>query len=106
MRGTPLRKSLKRVVPHKSSRKISVVHLEHNISEAIDTGQNWPYPPCVSMRPPQDFVLLEDTPKDHAWKRTSSFRELDQTGQWEDFAFTTKQEGGEHYEHHGTFIIG
>lgn len=40
MRGTPRRKSLKRVVPHRSSRTTSGVQREHRISEAMATGQN------------------------------------------------------------------
>jgi hypothetical protein len=41
MRGTPRRRSLNRVVPQSSSRKISGVQREHMTSDAIATGQNW-----------------------------------------------------------------
>ena len=42
MRGTPLRRSLKRRVPHKSSRRISGVQRVQKISAAMATGQNCP----------------------------------------------------------------
>ena len=42
MRGTPRRRSLKRVLPHSSSRTTSGVHRSVSTSEAIATGQNWP----------------------------------------------------------------
>ena len=40
--GTPRLRSLKRVVPQSSSRRISAVHREQMISAAIATGQNCP----------------------------------------------------------------
>jgi hypothetical protein len=40
--GTPRRKSLKRVEPHRSSRTTSAVQREQTISAAIATGQNCP----------------------------------------------------------------
>ena len=40
--GTPRRRSLKRVVPHSSSRTTSAVQREHTTSAAMATGQNWP----------------------------------------------------------------
>jgi hypothetical protein len=40
MRGTPRRRSLKRVVPHSISRSTSAVQREQTISAAIATGQN------------------------------------------------------------------
>ena len=42
MRGTPRRRSLKRVLPHSSSRRISGVQRAQITSDAIATGQNWP----------------------------------------------------------------
>jgi hypothetical protein len=42
MRGTPRLRSLKRVDPHSISRMTNVVHRVQRISEAIETGQNWP----------------------------------------------------------------
>ncbi len=42
MRGTPRRKSLKRVDPAASSRTRTIVQRVHSISAAIATGQNWP----------------------------------------------------------------
>ena len=38
--GTPRRRSLKRVLPHSSSRTTSGVHLSVSTSEAMATGQN------------------------------------------------------------------
>ena len=40
--GTPRRRSLKRVVPHSSSRKTRAVQREHTTSAPMATGQNWP----------------------------------------------------------------
>jgi len=40
MRGTPRRRSLKRVVPAPSSRRTSSVHRVQMISAAMATGQN------------------------------------------------------------------
>ena len=42
MRGTPRLRSLKRVVPQSSSRRMSGVQREQNTSAAIETGQNCP----------------------------------------------------------------
>ena len=42
MRGTPRLRSLKRLVPHSISRRISTVQREHRISAPIATGQNCP----------------------------------------------------------------
>jgi len=41
--GTPLRSSLKWVLPSSSSRTTSSVHRSSSTSIALATGQNWPY---------------------------------------------------------------
>jgi hypothetical protein len=48
MRGTPRRRSLKRVEPASISRRTNIVHREQTISAAIATGQNCPYLPCTA----------------------------------------------------------
>jgi hypothetical protein len=44
MRGTPRWRSLKRWLPQSSSRRTRGVQRSATTSEALATGQNWPYP--------------------------------------------------------------
>jgi hypothetical protein len=49
MRGTPRCRSLKRTLPHNSSRTTNGVQRLARISAARETGQNCPYPFCCAM---------------------------------------------------------
>ena len=79
IRGTPRRRSLNRLDPHRSSRITSTVQRVHRISAAIETGQNCPYPARSSMPPPR-VMPWEDTSDQHscqAWEPIGTRASLD-----------------------------
>src|SRR6202035_1630126 len=101
--GTPRRISLKRELPHRSSRRISGVQRWQRISVALETGQNWLYP-LIAPRgyPASEVVLVPATSPGHHGRQVDKHRRQMMNANkalWEKGDFTriaeTMRESGE-----------